>query len=180
MKLPAGTSRFLLLLPLAAFPSFGAAAGEVMITYADGQADGGIRQGAAANEAVDAPGNLFVFDQKLLAEDAETVIGRNAGYCIRTDPGAPDFSGNDHPALPDDPHNNYWQCTWTLTFQEKSGYRGSIVVSGREADHGRSVLAVTGGTGDFIGVTGELASTPMPGDDGGMLFLQELRLSRAR
>ena len=150
-----------------------------LITYADGRPGGGIRQIAETSDAVDSPGDIFVFDQKLLAEDAETVIGRNAGYCIRTDPGAPDYSGTDHPDLPDDPQNNYGQCTWSLVFDAGSGYRGSIVVSGREADKGTSALPIVGGTGDFFNIPGELHTTPIPQPDGGVLFRQELVFSRS-
>ena len=149
-----------------------------LITYADGRVDGGIRQLSANDDGYDSPGDIFVFDQKLLAEDATTVIGRNAGYCIRTDPGMPDFSGTDHPDLPDDPDNNYGQCSWSLVFGEPSAYRGSIVVTGREADRGTSVLPVVGGTGSFRGVTGILHSTPVPQDTGGVLFRQEIILTR--
>jgi hypothetical protein len=150
-----------------------------LITYADGRPGGGIRQGAETGDAVDSPGDIFVFDQKLLAEDADTVIGRNAGYCIRTDPGAPDYSGTDHPHLPDDPANNYGQCTWSLVFDTPSGYQGSIVVSGRESDKGTSVLPLVGGTGDFFNIPGVLHTTPMPQQDGGILFRQELVFSRS-
>jgi hypothetical protein len=148
-----------------------------LVTYADGRAEGGIRQLSANDDGYDSPGDIFVFDQKLLAEDATTVIGRNAGYCIRTDPGMPDFSGTDHPHLPDDPDNNYGQCSWSLVFTAPSDYRGSIVISGREADKGTSVLPVVGGTGSFRGVTGILHTTPVPQDSGGVLFRQELFLS---
>jgi hypothetical protein len=51
-------------------------------------------------------------------------------------------------------------------------------VSGREADLGTSVLPVVGGTGDFCGVVGVLYTTPVPQGDDGVLFLQELILSR--
>ena len=149
-----------------------------LVTYADGRADGGIRQGADANTGPDSPGDIFVFDQKLLAEDADTVIGRNAGYCIRTDPGATESSSTDHPALPDNPENNYAQCTWSLVFGVDSGYRGSIVVSGREAEHGTSVLPVVGSTGDFFNVPGVLHTTPVPQEGGGVLFRQVLVFSR--
>lgn len=149
----------------------------VLITFADGRSDGGIRQGADIEDGRDSPGDVFVFDQKLLAADAQTVIGRNAGFCIRTDPGAPDFSGTDHPDLPDDPNNNYGQCNWTLTFSADSGYQGSITVSGREADLGESTVAIVGGSGDFTGVSGVLISTPMPQPGNGVLFRQELRFS---
>jgi len=145
-----------------------------IVTYADGRADGGIRQGTNTNDTLDSPGDIFVFDQKLLGEDGETVIGRNAGYCIRTDPGAPDFSGTDHPDLADDPGNNYGQCTWSIIFGTDSGYQGSIVVSGREAELGTSVLPIVGGTDDFFNVPGVLHTTPIHLKDGGMLFRQEL------
>jgi hypothetical protein len=149
-----------------------------LVTYADGRTDGGIRQGANTGDNPDSPGDIFVFDQKLLGEDGETVIGRNAGYCIRTDPGAPDSSDTDHPHLPDDPDNNYGQCTWTLEFGANSGYQGAIVVSGREAELGTSILPVVGGTGDFFDVPGVLHTTPIRQEDGGMKFRQELVFSQ--
>ena len=147
-----------------------------IITFADGRAGGGIRQGADIEDGLDSPGDIFVFDQKLLASDASTVIGRNAGYCIRTDPGAPDFSGTDHPSLPDDPDNNYGQCTWTLSFDKHSGYSGTITVSGREADIGTSMVSIIGGTGDFAGSSGEMSSTPIPQGENGVIFRQVLKI----
>ena len=102
------------------------------------------------------------------------MIGRNAGFCIRTDPGAPDYSGTDHPTLPDDPANNYGQCTWTLSFSKKSRFSGSLTVSGREADFGPSKIAIIGGTGDFAGVEGVLINTPKPQGENGVLYRQEL------
>ncbi len=147
---------------------------EVFITFADARTDGGIRQGADIEDGLDSPGDVFVFDQKLLAADAETVIGRNAGYCIRTDPGAPDFSSTDNPDLPDDPNNNFGHCSWTLTFFESSGLSGSLTVTGREADQGTSVIPIVGGTGDFFGATGVLITTPIPQGEDGILFRQEL------
>ena len=154
--------------------------GTSFITFADGRTDGGIRQGADSEDGLDSPGDVFVFDQQLLAEDESTVIGRNAGYCIRTDPGAPDFSSTDHPTLPDDPNNNYGQCSWTLAFYDNSGYSGSLTVSGREADKGTSQVAIIGGTGDFTGATGVLITTPIPQDGNGVLFRQEIVLSGKR
>lgn len=147
-----------------------------LITFADGRAGAGIRQLAENDKNRDSPGDIFVFDQKLLAEDAVTVIGRNAGYCIRTDPGMPDFSGTDHPELADDPDNNFGQCSWSLVFNLASGYYGSILVSGREAELGTSVLPVIGGTGSFTGARGVLYSTPVKHETDGVLFRQELRL----
>ena len=149
-----------------------------ILTFADGRVDGGIRQSAEVEDGFDSPGDVFVFDQKLLGADGLTVIGRNAGYCIRTDPGAPDFSGTDHPNLPDDPNNNYGQCTWTLAFNENSGYSGTITVSGREADIGTSEVSIIGGTGDFVNASGMMRSTPLPQGNNEVLFKQELMLSK--
>ncbi len=166
----------ILLLALLQLPA--EASDDTILTFADGRTDGGIRQGADIEDGLDSPGDVFVFDQKLLADDAETVIGRNAGFCIRTDPGVPDFSSTDHPTLPDDPDNNYGQCTWTLSFFKNSGYTGSITVSGREADLGMSLVAIVGGTGEFTGATGVLSSTPISQGEDGVLFRQELVISR--
>ena len=149
---------------------------EFLLTFADGRSDGGIRQGADVEDGLDSPGDVFVFDQKLLAADADTVIGRNAGFCIRTDPGAPDFSSTDHPTLPDDPNNNFGQCSWTLTFFENSGFSGSLTVTGRESDRGTSRVPIVGGTGDFLGASGVLITTPIPQGDNGVLFRQELEI----
>jgi len=153
---------------------------DVILTFADGRIDGGIRQSADTDDGLDSPGDIFVFDQKLLANDEETVIGRNAGYCIRTDPGAPDFSSTDHPTLPDDPDNNYWQCSWTLSFFEDSGYTGSLTVSGREADFGTSQIPIVGGTGEFAGAAGVLISTPIPQGEEGILYRQEINIFKRR
>lgn len=149
------------------------------VTFADARPDGGIRTGADIEDGLDSPGDVFVFDQQLLDDDADTVIGRNAGYCIRTDPGAPDFSSTDHPDLPDDPTNNYGHCSWTLVFFGNSGYTGSLTVTGRESDQGTSLVPIVGGTGQFTGATGVLVTTPMPQSgcglaDCGILFKQEL------
>ena len=144
------------------------------LTFADGRTDGGIRQGADVEDGLDSPGDVFVFDQKLLGADADTVIGRNAGYCIRTDPGAPDFSSTDHPTLPDDPDNNFGHCSWTLVFFENSGFSGSLTVTGRESDQGTSRVPIVGGTGDFLGASGVLITTPIPQGENGVLFRQEL------
>ncbi|MDE1464658.1 dirigent protein [Spartinivicinus poritis] len=139
-----------------------------MITYADireniGIIPGNIRQNAETEDRLDSPGDIFVFDQILLGENGKDIMGRNAGFCIRTDPGMPDFSGTDHPSLPDDPKNNHGQCQWSLVFSNAGKARkGSIQVAGRESDIGLSELTIIGGTGDFVGIKGVLCSTPEP------------------
>ena len=137
-----------------------------IISYADirdntGMVPGNIRQNADTEDGKDSPGDIFVYDQILLSENGKNVIGRNAGFCIRTDPGMPDFSDTDHPSLADNPDNNYGQCQWSLVFNGQSN-NGSITVAGRESDIGQSELTIIGGTGDFMGIKGVLCTTPEP------------------
>jgi len=95
----------------------------------------------------DSAGDTLVFDQPLLDEDMET-IGNNSGTCIRTRAG------------------HSFQCHWTLTFEN-----GTIQVAGREFDQGSSAISITGGTGKYAGIAGEMASTN--NNDG--TFTQTLR-----
>ena len=46
-----------------------------------------------------------------------------------------------------------FQCEWTLTLAN-----GSIQVAGRAHDEGTSHIAVAGGTGQYAGITGVIAS----------------------
>ena len=83
----------------------------------------------------DSVGDMYVFDQPLLNEK-KVKIGNNSGYCIRT------LVGHSH------------QCQWTLTMSN-----GTIQVAGREAEKGSSFIAIVGGTGDYVGVKGQMLST---------------------
>ena len=80
-------------------------------------------------------GDMFVFDQPLLDEN-KVKIGNNSGFCISTKVG----------------HSH--QCQWTLTLPS-----GTIQVAGREAEKGSSYIAIVGGTGDYLGVKGQMIST---------------------
>eukprot|EP01059_Diplonema_ambulator_P006961 TRINITY_DN1652_c0_g1_i1.p1 TRINITY_DN1652_c0_g1~~TRINITY_DN1652_c0_g1_i1.p1 ORF type:complete len:175 (+),score=39.17 TRINITY_DN1652_c0_g1_i1:61-585(+) len=146
-------------------------------TWADGTATGGIRQSAAGEDGLDHPGNIFVYDQKLWNENRTAVIGRNAGYCVTTDPGTPDWTDTDAPDLDDDVNENWGQCTWTLQFNSNSDYTpdSTITVAGREARSATSYIAVVGGTLDFVGATGQLMTTPMK-INGDLYFQQVLTL----
>ena len=85
-------------------------------------------------EPGDSAGDVLVFDQPLLDEDMQE-IGNNSGACIRTRVG------------------HSFQCQWTLTFEN-----GTIQVAGREFDQGASNISITGGTGEYSGITGEMTS----------------------
>ena len=95
----------------------------------------------------DSPGDLFVFDQPLLDGDRNT-IGNNSGICVRTLVG------------------HSLQCQWTLTLED-----GTIQVAGREFDKGTSSIAIVGGTGVYVDISGQMESTN--NEDG--TFTQVLR-----
>lgn len=83
----------------------------------------------------DSPGDMFIFDQPLLDSDSKR-IGNNSGICVRTLVG------------------HSLQCQWTLTLEN-----GTIQVAGREFDKGTSLIAIVGGTGAYMGVSGQMEST---------------------
>ena len=118
---------------------------QTLITVADARTDPA--RVIDMDEPGDSAGDMLVFDQPLLDEDME-IIGNNSGTCIRTRVG------------------HSLQCQWTLTFEN-----GSIQVAGREFDQGTSVISITGGSGSYAGITGEMTS--VNNNDG--TFTQSLR-----
>jgi len=82
----------------------------------------------------DSPGDLLTFRNKLYNAGDTTIIGRDQGGCTRISP-----------AL------GTWQCAWTNVLEG-----GQIEVSGPFSDGHNTVLAVTGGTGRFQNVRGEM------------------------
>ena len=105
---------------------------QTLITIADARTDPA--RVIDMGEPSDSRGDMLVFDQPLLDEDME-IIGNNSGTCIRTRV------------------EHSLQCQWTLTFEN-----GSIQVAGREFDQGTSTLGITGGTGKYSGISGEMES----------------------
>lgn len=81
----------------------------------------------------DSIGDTLSFSNELYDDTDSNVVGSSDGSCTRTKPG------------------KTWHCTWTNTLQD-----GSIVVSGPFYDSGDSTLAITGGTGDYAGASGEM------------------------
>ncbi len=82
----------------------------------------------------DSAGDLLTFANEVFdAKDAQKV-GNDSGWCIRVVAG------------------KSWECFWTLTLAD-----GQITVEGPFLDAGDSVVAVTGGTGKYKGVRGEMA-----------------------
>ena len=84
--------------------------------------------------AGDSLGDILAFGNPIFDAANVKQIGRDQGYCIRTNVGTS------------------WECNWTVILDE-----GSLVVEGPFYDDLRdSQLAVTGSTGDLRNVQGEM------------------------
>jgi len=118
---------------------------QILVTLADARTDKA--QVIDTGEPGDSVGDILTFDQPLLDEHKHK-IGNNSGTCIRTRVG------------------HSFQCQWTLMFEN-----GSIQVAGREFDQGASTLSIVGGTGNYAGIHGAMAS--VNNNDG--TFTQTLR-----
>ena len=84
-------------------------------------------------EEGDTVGDILTFANKVYDEKNENEIGSDNGYCFRTVVGAA------------------WECHWILTLE-----KGQITVDGPFYDKGDSVLAITGGTGDYMSASGQM------------------------
>jgi hypothetical protein len=75
--------------------------------------------------------------------DDKNKIGTDQGICFRIVPG------------------KTWECFWTLALE-----KGQMTVEGPFYDKGDSVLAITGGTGEYAGARGEMALSDVSGGEG--------------
>jgi allene oxide cyclase len=81
----------------------------------------------------DSTGDLLTFHNEVFDEDNQKVVGTSHGDCIRIEVGVS------------------WECRWVTTLET-----GSLTVEGPFLDASSSVLAVTGGTGEFRGARGSM------------------------
>lgn len=81
----------------------------------------------------DSVGDILTFANEVYDEANAEKVGTDNGYCVRTVAGAA------------------WECNWTLTLAG-----GQITVEGPFLDAGDSVLAITGGTGDYHDARGQM------------------------
>ncbi len=81
----------------------------------------------------DSAGDILTFANDVYDEANAAKAGDNNGWCIRTVVG------------------KAWECFWTLTLAG-----GQITVEGPFLDGKDSVLAVTGGTGEYAGARGDM------------------------
>jgi allene oxide cyclase len=85
-------------------------------------------------EEGDSVGDTLVFSNELYDADDANVVGSDQGSCVRTKKG------------------EAWECTFTATLAD-----GTITVQGAFYDDGRdTTFAITGGTGDYAGASGEM------------------------
>jgi allene oxide cyclase len=81
----------------------------------------------------DSAGDILTFANPIYDAKNEKQLGTNNGWCMRTVPG------------------KAWECFWTLSLEE-----GQVMVEGPFLDGEDSLLAVTGGTGKYASVRGEM------------------------
>jgi len=81
----------------------------------------------------DSIGDTLVFANDVYDEADQNKLGSDNGWCIRTAVG------------------KAWECYWTLLLAD-----GQITVDGPFLDAGDSMLAITGGTGAYAGVRGDM------------------------
>ena len=82
----------------------------------------------------DSVGDTLVFSNELYDDRNVNLVGRSHGSCTRTVVG------------------ESWDCTFTNTLEN-----GSLVVTGPFYDDGRGTFAITGGTGDYAGASGQMS-----------------------
>ncbi len=83
--------------------------------------------------AGDSAGDVLTFANEVYDADDKDKIGSDQGICFRTVVG------------------KAWECFWTLSLD-----KGQLTVEGPFYDSGDSVLAITGGTGEFAGAQGDM------------------------
>ena len=81
----------------------------------------------------DSVGDLLTFANPVYDAANKMQVGSDQGYCVRVIAG------------------KSWECFWTLRLKE-----GQITIEGPFYDAGDSVMAVTGGTGKYVGAKGSM------------------------
>lgn len=81
----------------------------------------------------DSVGDVLTFANELYDQTNKTLVGHDNGWCVRTVVG------------------QSWECFWTTLLD-----KGQITVEGPYYDTKDSVLAITGGTGVYASVRGEM------------------------
>jgi allene oxide cyclase len=103
----------------------------------------------------DSLGDLLVFANPIYDSANRVEVGRDQGYCVRVAVG------------------KSWGCFWTLILKD-----GQITSEGPFYDSGDSLMAITGGTGNYVGAQGSVRVHPGDARQSSFDFRYELRLGR--
>jgi hypothetical protein len=103
----------------------------------------------------DSLGDLLVFANAIYDSANRVEVGRDQGYCVRVAVG------------------KSWECFWTLILKD-----GQITSEGPFYDSGDSLMAITGGTGNYVGAQGSVRVHPRDARQSSFDFRYELRLGR--
>jgi len=125
-----------------------AAAGEEIKVIEHATTDAVTDTGAAGDSA----GDILTFANEVFDADDKNKVGTNQGVCFRTVPG------------------KAWECFWTISLA-----KGQITVEGPFYDAGDSVLAITGGTGEYAEAEGEMALSAVGTDGKAYTFIYRLK-----
>lgn len=102
--------------------------------------------------AGDSAGDILTFANEVFDADDKNKIGTDQGVCFRTVVG------------------KAWECFWTVSLD-----KGQITVEGPFLDKGDSVLAITGGTGEYADAEGEMALSAIGTDGKAYNFVYKLK-----
>ena len=100
----------------------------------------------------DSAGDILTFANEVFDAEDKNKIGINQGICFRTVVG------------------KAWECFWTVSLA-----KGQITVEGPFYDSGDSVLAITGGTGEYADAEGEMALSAIGTDGKAYRFIYKLK-----
>jgi hypothetical protein len=90
----------------------------------------------------DSAGDILTFGpNEVFDADDKNKVGTDQGICFRILP------------------RKSWECFWTLALE-----KGQLTVEGPFYDKGDSVLAITGGTGEYAGARGEMGLNDVGGE----------------
>jgi Allene oxide cyclase len=100
----------------------------------------------------DSAGDILTFANEVFDADDKNKIGTDQGICFRTVPG------------------KAWECSWTLALE-----KGQLTVEGPFYDTGDSVLAITGGTGEYANARGDMTVSPIGTDSKAYTFTYRIK-----
>ncbi|MGD9502831.1 MAG: allene oxide cyclase family protein [Methyloceanibacter sp.] len=100
----------------------------------------------------DSAGDILTFANEVFDAEDKNKVGTNQGICFRTVVG------------------KAWECFWTISLD-----KGQITVEGPFYDAGDSVLAITGGTGEYAEAEGEMALSAIGTDGKAYRFIYKLK-----